>query len=80
MIDSLPAPKPRDPTAAQRQRRFRQRLRSRTVIASSVELSEKILEVMLDAGVISDQETQDGRTLGEALGRLFRRGLLVVKK
>jgi hypothetical protein len=80
MTDRLPDPKPRDPTAAERQRRFRQRLKSRTVVASSVEVPVKVLEVMLDAGVISDQETQDGRMLGQALGRLFRRDLVVIKK
>jgi hypothetical protein len=80
MTDRLPDPKQRDPTAAERPRRFLQRLKSRTIVTSSVEVLVRILEVILDACGISNQEMQDGRKLDQALGRLFRRDLVVIKK
>ena len=83
-LDPASTATPRDRTAAERQRRFRARHRSDEILASSIPLPRKVVEALTDAGIISDAETENSRTLGEALGRclldLFQRGAFALKK
>ncbi len=63
--------------AAERQRRYRARLRAGLCLAHC-ELRPEVVEVLLDEGLVSDAGSRDRRKLGTAvaslLERLVRRG------
>ncbi len=77
MVGTVRMPSRRPSPAAERQRRYRTRLRAGLCLAHC-ELRPEVVEVLLDEGLVTDEGSRDRRKLGTAvaslLDRLMRRG------
>ena len=62
----------RSSPAAERQRRYRARLRAGLCLAWA-ELRPEVVEVLLDEGLVSDEGSRDRQKLGAAVARLLDR-------
>ena len=77
MVGTVRVSSRRPSPAAERQRRYRARLRAGLCLAWA-ELRPEVVEVLLDEGLVTDEGSRDRRKLGDAvaslLERLARRG------
>ncbi len=60
----------RTSSAAERQRRYRARLRGGLCLAHC-ELRPEVVEALLDEGLVTDEGSRDRRKLGAAVARLL---------
>lgn len=67
--------KPKDPTAAERQRRYRERKRGTAILFKGGQLPAWEVEVMLEAGWITDEESRHPEMLRDGMLRVIRRKL-----
>ena len=72
MVGNVRMSSRRPSPAAERQRRYRARLRAGLCLAHC-ELPPAVVEALLDEGLVSDEGSRDRRKLGAAVARLLER-------